>query len=78
MFPIVCVVFPKSFAFSIHSGYKEYTVFHPAYPDSGGDDRLQAVSAVSGVCHDGGRGTGTASYDDRHCGILCAQSISQG
>lgn len=57
---------------------KEYTVFHPAYPDSSGDDRLQAVSAVSGVCHDGGRGTGTASYDDRHCGILCAQSIPQG
>ena len=57
---------------------KEYTVFHPAYPDSGGDGRLQAISAVSGVCHDGGRGTGTASYADRHCGIFCAQSISQG
>ena len=57
---------------------KEYTVFHPAYPDSGGDGRLQAVSAVSGVCHDGWRGTGAASYDDRHCGILCAQSIPQG
>ena len=25
-----------------------------------------------------GRGAGTASYDDRHCGILCAQSIPQG
>ena len=57
---------------------KEYTVFHSAYPDSGGDGRLQAVSAVSGVCHDGWRGTGAASYDDRHCGILCAQSIPQG
>ena len=57
---------------------KEYTVFHSAYPDSGGDGRLQAVSAVSGVCHDGWRGAGTASYDDRHCGILCAQSIPQG
>lgn len=57
---------------------KEYTVFHPAYPDSGGDGRLQALSAVSGVCHDGWRGTGAASYDDRHCGILCAQSIPQG
>ena len=57
---------------------KEYIVFHSAYPDSGGDGRLQAVSAVSGVCHDGWRGAGTASYDDRHCGILCAQSIPQG
>lgn len=57
---------------------KEYTVFHSTYPDSSGDDRLQAVSAVSGVCHDSGRGTGAASYDDRHCGILCAQSIPQG
>ena len=57
---------------------KNILFFIPLIPDSGGDGRLQAVSAVSGVCHDGWRGTGAASYDDRHCGILCAQSIPQG